>query len=682
VNAAGEDVTASYSIKYVNGTLAVTRKTVSVTTGSAEKGYDGTALTNTEARITGLADGETAAVTATGSQTEVGSSDNTYDIDWGSTDKDNYEIVELLGTLTVTVNTDEITLTAASDSKPYDGTALTNPTVTATGLPEGFTIEATASGSQTKAGSSDNIVNAGYRILDAEGNDKTANFANIKVAKGTLTVTQKDITFTANSDTKVYDGTALENNGSTNTGLADGDDVVSVTVKGSQTLVGSSENVASEVRIVNAEGEDVTDSYNITYAKGTLTVTDGTPDEPVDDKLVVTKSVDDETYALGQTVTFEVTATNIYAEARTITLSEIEGVTLEQSVFENVVPGETVSTTASYKITEADLLNGSFTNTVTAEVGNITKKASAAAETEKANSRIKVTKETISKADAANGRYVLGEEIRYRITVRNTGNVTLKNINVSDSLVRFKGKTGRIASLAPGKTATLTYDYTVTAANVAAGEVVNTATARGTAADGTTPAASDSVTVRTQDTPGGGGGNPGGGPDGGGPGITPAAPDEGGTVVPDEPVPEVEPEVEPEIDIDDPDTPLAEGAWALINLICAILTALGAIVALFRRKEEDDEDEDEQNKPKTDEEEDENDNRGRKMLAAKIAGAIAGVAGPVAFILTEDMTLPMEMVDKWTLLMVVILAAQIIAAIFNKKASELDDEEEEAEATN
>ncbi|NLD88559.1 MAG: Cna B-type domain-containing protein, partial [Clostridiales bacterium] len=52
--------------------------------------------------ITGLVNGETATVTATGSQTEVGSSTNTYSIDWGTTDSNNYAITETLGTLTVT----------------------------------------------------------------------------------------------------------------------------------------------------------------------------------------------------------------------------------------------------------------------------------------------------------------------------------------------------------------------------------------------------------------------------------------------------------------------------------------------------------------------------------------------------------------------------------------------------
>ena len=144
--------------------------------------------------------------------------------------------------------------------------------------------------------------------------------------------------------------------------------------------------------------------------------------------------------------------------------------------------------------------------------------------------------------------------------------------------------------------------------------------------------------------------------------------------------------VPPTTDIVDPAPPLAAGAWALINLICAIVTALGAVIALFRRKEEEEDEEEDQNSAEnknasSEEDDEEDDNRGKKMLAAKIAGAIAGIAGPVVFILTEDMTLPMQMIDKWTLLMVVILVAQVIAAIFNKKASEFDDkEEEEAEA--
>ena len=122
--------------------------------------------------------------------------------------------------------------------------------------------------------------------------------------------------------------------------------------------------------------------------------------------------------------------------------------------------------------------------------------------------------------------------------------------------------------------------------------------------------------------------------------------------------------------IPDAATPLAggNGAWALVNLICTILAGLGAIVALFRRKEEEDEN--------ADRAEDEEDNRGRKMLEAKTAGILTAIAAVITFILTEDMRLPMILIDKWTILMVIMLAVQILAAALNKKAAEAEEEEE------
>ena len=120
------------------------------------------------------------------------------------------------------------------------------------------------------------------------------------------------------------------------------------------------------------------------------------------------------------------------------------------------------------------------------------------------------------------------------------------------------------------------------------------------------------------------------------------------------------------INIADNKTPLAEGTWALINLIAAIMAALGAMIAIFRRKEESDD-------------ADEDDNRAKKMFAAKMAGALAGIAAVITFILTEDMSLQMAMIDKYTVLMVIMLAVQILAAALNKKASEVDEEAADAE---
>ena len=82
-------------------TFEIAKRKATVTTGSASKAYDGKPLTNSEAKITGLVNGETAAVEATGSQTEVGSSANTYAIEWGTAKAQNYTVTEELGTLTV-----------------------------------------------------------------------------------------------------------------------------------------------------------------------------------------------------------------------------------------------------------------------------------------------------------------------------------------------------------------------------------------------------------------------------------------------------------------------------------------------------------------------------------------------------------------------------------------------------
>ncbi|MBR6350336.1 MAG: hypothetical protein IKR67_07305, partial [Lachnospiraceae bacterium] len=314
-------------------------------------------------------------------------------------------------------------------------------------------------------------------------NTVTAQLGNItKEAEATVETEKIAITIEAESDSKVYDGEPLTKDAYKEvTGLAEGDEVTSVTVTGSQTLVGSSDNVPGAAVIKNGD-LDVTDAYEITYVNGTLTVTDGSGEgeDPVDPSLVVTKSVDDTEYALGATVTFEITATNIYADARAITFTEIEGVTLEQAVFENVEPGATVTTTATYVITEADILAGKFENTVTATISDgITKEAKATAKTEEKNGHITIDKVTTS--TPANGKtYALGEEIKYEITVTNDGNLTITDITVTDELT---GDEWTIESLAPGKSVSFETSYIVTEEDVLAGTVYNVATAEGTSPD-------------------------------------------------------------------------------------------------------------------------------------------------------------------------------------------------------
>ena len=260
---------SNYEVAEDLGTLTVTPAPVTITTGSAEKVYDGSPLTNAEASISGLVNGESAAVTATGSITEVGSAINTYSISWDTADSSNYTVSESVGTLRVTAPMSAVTLTAASAEKTYDGTALTDSSVTAEGLPSGFTVSTNVSGSRTDVGSSDNTIDS-YTIYDADGNDVTEQFPNVTTRKGTLKVTPKEITISTGSDEKEYDGTPLTNAEASVSGLVSGE-TVTVTATGSITDTGSAENTYS----ISWDSADK-GNYSVSESLGTLRVTENT----------------------------------------------------------------------------------------------------------------------------------------------------------------------------------------------------------------------------------------------------------------------------------------------------------------------------------------------------------------------------------------------------------------------
>lgn len=87
-------------------TYTITPRDVTLTSASATKEYDGTALTNNTVTAEGFVNGEGATYTVTGTQTEVGSSDNTFTYTLNSDTKPgNYNIATQYGTLTVTKKT-------------------------------------------------------------------------------------------------------------------------------------------------------------------------------------------------------------------------------------------------------------------------------------------------------------------------------------------------------------------------------------------------------------------------------------------------------------------------------------------------------------------------------------------------------------------------------------------------
>ncbi len=117
-----------YSGTY-EASVTIAKAKLTVTTPSAKKAYDGTALTtgSKDASIKGFVNNEKAPFSVTGSQTKVGSSKNTYKIDWESSEatakQKNYQVSEKLGTLTVT---------AASNNPKNTSTTGTSTGVTTT----------------------------------------------------------------------------------------------------------------------------------------------------------------------------------------------------------------------------------------------------------------------------------------------------------------------------------------------------------------------------------------------------------------------------------------------------------------------------------------------------------------------------------------------------------------------
>lgn len=273
--------------KAEQGKLTISPRSLTITSGSDSKYYDGTPLTNDKITVTGdgFVNGEGATYKVTGSQTEVGSSKNTFDVIFkDNTKATNYVVEKKLGDLTVNrrpmppVNPpimDEIIveITGNSDSVVYDGAEhsvkgytvkISDPRYTEADFT--FTGKAEASG-----------VNAGtYEMgLKAEQFKNTnARFTNVKFvikADGVLTITPKDLTITAGSKTE-YGPTPVTCDEWTVSGLAAGDKVESVKITGIQSVPGSSPNVPSDAVIKNAKGEDVTKNYAIKYVNGTLTM--------------------------------------------------------------------------------------------------------------------------------------------------------------------------------------------------------------------------------------------------------------------------------------------------------------------------------------------------------------------------------------------------------------------------
>jgi len=278
---AGDDLIVSGSANFT-----INPKAVTITANDALKAYNGIALTESGFTTTALETGDTHTFTVVMTEgstiTNIGTEPNVIATVDGTavttgteTAIGNYLVTTANGTLTV--NPKVVTITAKNASKAYDGTALTESGFTTTALETGdthtFTVVMTEGSTITNIGTEPNVIaTVDGTAVTTDTETAIGNYL-VTTANGTLTITRKPLTITAGSDTKVYDSTPLTKNSYTHTVLLTGDKIEGVTVTGSQTDAGTSDNVLSAAVIKNSNNDDVTANYDITYTNGTLTVT-------------------------------------------------------------------------------------------------------------------------------------------------------------------------------------------------------------------------------------------------------------------------------------------------------------------------------------------------------------------------------------------------------------------------
>ena len=205
----------------------------------------------------------------------------------------------------------------------------------------------------------------------------------------------------------------------------------------------------------------------------------------------------------GETITYTFTVTN----TGNVTLTNVTVIDPKVAVVGGPIilaPGASDSTTftGSYTLTQEDIDAGQVGNTATTygtpPVGDpVTDDGSTVTYITQVPS-IQLEKSGVVNA-GGDGVAQVGETITYTFTVTNTGNVTLTNVTVTDPKVTVIG--GPI-TLAPGASDSTTFagTYTLTQADIDAGQVPNTATAYGTPSTGT-EVTDDGSTVNYLATP-------------------------------------------------------------------------------------------------------------------------------------------------------------------------------------
>ncbi|MFG2919741.1 hypothetical protein ACGF0D_43605 [Kitasatospora sp. NPDC048298] len=183
-------------------------------------------------------------------------------------------------------------------------------------------------------------------------------------------------------------------------------------------------------------------------------------------------------FHLGDTVHYTYTVTNTgtaVVNNLTVTDDHVQNVTCDVTTLN---PGQTATCHGSYVITAADVTAGHVTNVAhahgTGPEGETVQSPPAEAGVPVAG----VVELTLAKVPDSVGPFHIGDTVTYTYTVTNTGTAVVNNLTVTDDHVT--SVTCGAASLNPGQNTTCHGSYVITAADVTAGHVTNTAVANGT----------------------------------------------------------------------------------------------------------------------------------------------------------------------------------------------------------
>ena len=611
-------------------TYQILPREYTVTTNTDSKVYDGIALT-AGGTVNNLVDGETVNLTTTGSQTNVGTSDNTYELNWtGSAKESNYTHgKDSIGTLTVTKQSiapdpehpetyKEVTITSPSD-EVYDGNEHKwIPTVTDK---EGNELVAKTDYKVTYSTTDFTNVTGTITVTITGIGNYTGK------ATRTYSITPKTYTVTTESDSKVYDGTALTAGGKVS-GIVKGE-TVEFTITGSQTSVGTSDNTYELNWTGSAKESNYKhgkDSIGTLTVKAKSIVPDG-PNTPDEKKTGITVSDPSDSKYDGK-------------EHR-------EVLTVQDTKTDKKLVAD-----KDYSVTYSDDLVNAGTVTITIEgIGNYTGSFTKTYE---------ITKRSVTLTSATASKTYDGQAL------------TSTSITVSgDGFVKGEGATYNVTGTQTevGNSAN-SFEYKLNENTLASNYDITKVVGTLTVTRNTTP-------VTPAPTP-----------------TTPSVPPVVQRVVPTPtPVPEekveeeqtskAEPKEEEKVEEDYTPKATQEYYWALINLICAIVTVLFGLLLLIskRHKDEDDEEEDDETKQQATTNEDEEQEQEKKRgLFTRVLAVLIAIVSVVFFLVTEDMSLAWTWTDQWTIWMVVIGLVQIVVFFVGRKWKNVDNDDDDEEA--